>query len=273
MDNPDLTTSVQELMAQITALGLELDALKQRANVIVPPEPPVKLAVSTTRRKVLRQLAGGLLAGLVVGTGTGAAALPEPVEAKFVSNAGTRIATAITTSGSAITGDLPTGTTYKYGLLAYNGNGTTLDTTTAEGFADGGTAVYARGNSTYAMISYSDYTTILARSTSNTVIIGYGQTGNAIYGSSVNGIGVEGYSSYKSGVYGHSITTNFSGVEGQLLTVTGCTVTVVPGLKVAAQFLVYMVRALLEKECTAQARVQQALMVIVGLILAFPAPV
>ena len=67
MDNSDLTSGMQEMMAEMAAMRAELNELKASANALVaPPQPVHKLerVASTTRRKALLKLGGGLVAGL-----------------------------------------------------------------------------------------------------------------------------------------------------------------------------------------------------------------
>jgi hypothetical protein len=120
MNKPDLTPSMQELIAQMAALRAEFNALQQRANSLPQPVQPAQTVVSTNRRSVLRKLAGGLLAGLAVG-GV-AVVIPQPVEAKFVgaSNAGA----VIIPHGSTATGSM--GANRKYGLVANSDDSTDL---------------------------------------------------------------------------------------------------------------------------------------------------
>lgn len=100
MSEQDLTPAMQELMVQMVRMQTELNSLKERANLVIPPEPPAKPIVSTTRRKVLRRLAGGLLAGLAVGSV--GAALPQQAEAKFVAAGGA--GAIVMPSGSTLSG-------------------------------------------------------------------------------------------------------------------------------------------------------------------------
>jgi hypothetical protein len=67
MDNPDLTSTMQEMMAEMAAMRAELSELKTRANLIVPTQPvqPTQEAsplAATTRRRALRKMGGSLVA-------------------------------------------------------------------------------------------------------------------------------------------------------------------------------------------------------------------
>ena len=83
-EQQDLTPAMQAMMAQMARMQAELDSLKTKAHSLPQVAVQPKAEVSTSRRKLLRQLAGGLVAGLVVG-GIGAA-MPGAAEAKLSAN-------------------------------------------------------------------------------------------------------------------------------------------------------------------------------------------
>ena len=65
METDDLTSSMQNMLAEMAAMRAELNDLKARAKVVVTPLQPVhslETVVPTTRRKALIKLGGGLAA-------------------------------------------------------------------------------------------------------------------------------------------------------------------------------------------------------------------
>jgi hypothetical protein len=118
MVNTDLTSTMHKMMAEMGAMRAELDDLKKRANAVARTEPepieqPLRPAViSTTRRKALRRLAGGLLAGLSV-AGV-AAILPGQAEAGFARSGGA--GAILLPAGGTVSYYLPG--TSSYGLIA-----------------------------------------------------------------------------------------------------------------------------------------------------------
>lgn len=68
MDTSDLTPGMQDMMAEMAAMRAELNELKTRANALTsPPSQPqpvqeARPVASTTRRKALLKLGGGLVA-------------------------------------------------------------------------------------------------------------------------------------------------------------------------------------------------------------------
>ncbi len=108
MSDQDLSSAMQEMMAQMARMQAELDSLKERAQALPQNVSQPIAKVSTTRRKLLRRLAGGLVAGLAVG-GIGAI-LPQQAEAKFASAKGW--GAIVLPPGGTITGSTPAGTVY-----------------------------------------------------------------------------------------------------------------------------------------------------------------
>jgi hypothetical protein len=192
MDNPDLASSMQEMMAEMAAMRAELDDLKNRANAVTKLEPvqPVKPVVSTNRRTVLRKLAGGLLAGLAVGSV--AVAMPDLAQAKFVAagGAGAIVMPPGGTTGGSLS---PTGS---YGLIASSSTSLNLAGIGA-GYKIG---VYgsssAAGTNVYGVYGQGGDTGVYGQGTS-TGVAGAGAT-----------YGVSGFSTNGYAVYGHSINSN-----------------------------------------------------------------
>src|SRR5205823_4595941 len=98
-----------------------------------------KPKIATTRRRLLRGLAAGLLAGAAL-------ALPLPSEAKITATAG-RIGGIIAPSGDAAINSLPANPTFKYGGVFLSGTGNFNLSTTAN-LNPSNTAVYARSDNT-----------------------------------------------------------------------------------------------------------------------------
>jgi hypothetical protein len=236
MDNQDLTPAMQELMAQMAAMRAELNDLKERTNVIILPEQQVKPVVSTTRRKALRRLAGGILAGLAVGGVV--AALPEQAEARFVAanGAGAIVVTpGATVSGSlnsnafgligtpdsnlalsslsfvskaGIVGITSSTAPFTYGVFGSGGStgvsgsggtgGTGVSGTGKFGVMGNGTLNGVRGDST------NDYNSIgvYGNSTQGNGVYGNSFSGSGVYGNSTDDVGVRGISTNSLGVYG-----------------------------------------------------------------------
>lgn len=190
MDNANLTSTLQEMLVKMEAMQAELNGLKQRANAVTitqEVEQPARPAVSTTRRKVLRRLAGGLLTGLAVGSV--AAAMPETVEASFVRSGGA--GAIVMRPGGTVTGSLPA-TTF-YGLIA------TPDSTLNIGAYSAG---YTAG--------------VLGTNAGTTNSFGlFGQSADTgVYGSGTK-IGIRGNSNTGCGIQASSTTgTPFSIVPG-----------------------------------------------------------
>jgi hypothetical protein len=191
MSEQDLTLTVQELMAEISAMRAELTELKGRANALPKAEPqPVEKAkaiVSTTRRKLLKRLAGGILAGLAV-TGI-TASLPGQAEAKFVASGGA--GAVVMPTGGTVTGNLPVGTVF--GLYA------TTDASVDLGDFQNGISVKAGvfGNATtsganvYGVIGHGGNYGVYGNGDYYGV---YGEGYVGVYGSGSN-YGVQAYSS------------------------------------------------------------------------------
>jgi hypothetical protein len=185
----DLTSTMQELMAQMAQMKAELDSLKARSQSLTPPLSQPKGEVSTSRRKLLRRLAGGMLAGLAMGSV--AAAVPEQAQAGFVRSGGA--GAILMRPGGTLTGSLPA-TTF-YGLIA------TPDTTLNLGaFSAGYTAGMLGINAGTSSSSFGVF----------------GQGGyTGVYGTSSvsSGRGVSGLAtnSFASGVYGNANSTSSFG--------------------------------------------------------------
>jgi hypothetical protein len=142
MSEQDLGQSVQELRAQMAQMRAELNTLRASAQVLPQAVQPAKGGVSTSRRKALLGLAGGLVGGIgMVGL---AGAVPPDAEAKVSVKAG-RIGAIMTPTGDAAINDLPVGTTFKYGLVALSGTGN-FDLSVPANLFEFNTGVFASGS-------------------------------------------------------------------------------------------------------------------------------
>jgi hypothetical protein len=217
MSDQALTDTVAQLMAQMAAMQAKMDSLQAQAQVQAPPTSLNNVInaednnnykpSNPSRRRMLRRLAGGMLAGLAVGTV--AAAVPESAQARLVidptaPDSSRRVGAVVVPPGTAIPSGVPSGTAgVKYGLVATDGSDSTFDLTKLPGASIG---VYSNG---YTMGVYGF--------SSNTGVYGQGSiygvhgfsSNTGVYGQGSN-IGVEGQSS-NTGVYGSGIV---SGVYG-----------------------------------------------------------
>ncbi len=225
MSDQTLTDTVAQLTAQVAAMQAELSGQRQeiaRLNgklpVIEPATQPTAtldpavatLTANPSRRRMLRRLAGGMLAGLAVGSV--ATSLPPPVEAKFVAAKG--FGAIVMPPGSTITGTVPAGTVYGLyatadatsDLTGYGANTKVgvmgLLTSTESGSTYYGVfgqaknyGVYGQGSS-YGVYGKGDTFGVAGagyygvHGTGTTYwVYGYGTTG--VYGHSFNGVGVK----------------------------------------------------------------------------------
>ena len=183
-------------MAQMRA---ELNSLKAVAQVLSQPVPQSKPVVSTTRRKALLSLAGGLVGGLgMVGIAT---ALPPTTEAKVTAKVGS-VGAIITPTGDAAINNLPVGWPYKYGLVALSGTGD-FDLSLSTNLYPTNIAVFARSNTTGIYGDGGD--TGVYGNSINTGVHGDGSD-TGVYGNGTT-YGVYGYSSSNIGVYGDGANT------------------------------------------------------------------
>lgn len=226
MDNQNLTPTMQELIAQMAAMRAELNNLKERTNVIIPSEQQVKPGVSTNRRKALRRLAGGILAGL--GVAGVVAALPEQAEARFVAANGA--GAIVVPPGATVSGSI---SSYAFGLIGTPDSNLALSSLSFVGKAGIVGITSSTAPFTYGVFGSGGSTGVSGTGgTGGTGVSGtgrYGVTGNGtlngvrgdsttdgnisgVYGNSTQGNGVYGNSFSGSGVYGNS--TNDVGVRG-----------------------------------------------------------
>lgn len=142
MSAQDLGQPVQELMALMAQMRAELNTLKASARVLPQAVQPARPALSTSRRKALLGLAGGLVGGIgMVGL---AGAVPPNAEAKVTAKVG-RIGAIMTATGDAAINDLPGGSAFKYGLVALSGTGN-FDLSLPANVSYANTAVFAHGS-------------------------------------------------------------------------------------------------------------------------------
>lgn len=243
MDNSNLTQTMQEMQAQMMAMRAELNDLKQQAKVVNRPQPepesveqPTPPLVSTTRRRTLRRLAGGLVAGLAVGSV--AAARPQQAQAKFVAAGGA--GAIVMPSGATLSGSPSNGNTY--GLVGTPDSTlamSSLSSVTKAGvvgitaattsfsygvFGSGVVGIFGTGNTAVtgnSGVNGLGYYGVVGNGTQNGVR-GISIKGIGVYGSSSNSTGIEGNSTAGTGVYGNSTegagvfgsSTNNSGVFG-----------------------------------------------------------
>ncbi|HEX2909656.1 MAG TPA: hypothetical protein VH186_02535 [Chloroflexia bacterium] len=203
----DLSSTVQELMAQLIQVKAELDRLKAHSQALPQSvaQSKAKVEVSTTRRNLLRRLAGGLVAGLAVG-GIGAS-LPQPAEAKLSSNPtgnglSGRVGMLVMPPGASVSGTMGGGSTNKVGLLVSGDTSFNVN------------AIAPTVNS--AIIAYDN--------NNGSTIVGLSQTGIAIYGQTDSNYAVRGVSTSSYGVYGttsNTSNTSSSATAGVLGTSTG----------------------------------------------------
>jgi hypothetical protein len=215
MNDLALSDKVEQLLAQMSATQAQMAAMQAELDQFKTPLQPqpqpvvtmlnnavsvieaseAKAAPNSTRRRMLRRLAGGMLAGIAVGTV--AVAVPESAEAKIIGRTG-RVGAVILGSGDSITGDLPGGTYYNYGLVALNGTGPSpFDLAASPYLFAANTAIYARSSGTGVYASGQ-----------RTGVSGSGSIG--VYGSGDYGVQGSGY----TGVVGSGIGDGSTGVEG-----------------------------------------------------------
>jgi hypothetical protein len=220
----DLTLTIQELMAQMRVMQEELDSLKARAQVLPQPTIQSKPQVSTTRRKLLRRLAGGLVAGLAIGSI--GASLPQTAEAKMVANpAGPgltgRVGMLAMPPGSTVSGTLAGGST-KAGLLV--GGDNPFDVSKFTPTVNAAILAYTSGNGSAIVGQTQTGTAVYGQSDSNYGVVGQSTSGIGTYGQSTSNYGVQGSSTNNHGIYGKSSgnvnygvygeNTNYAGVYG-----------------------------------------------------------
>jgi hypothetical protein len=232
MSDQNLTETLKELMAQMTVMQARLEHLQAQLHPadelksgLFNSNNDLVTKLNTTRRRMLRRLAGGILAGLAVG---GAVGVPEGAEAKLVVNplaTSGRVGAIILSNGSSVSGSLPGAGTF--GLIAsssgpsldlsqlgsescgvmglsYTGNGVTGKSTN-----NGASGVYGENTSGgFGVAGRSNYnassTGVLGESTLGKAISAVSSSGYGVYADSPSGTAVAGYSSSGSGIYGSS---------------------------------------------------------------------
>ena len=133
MHEPSLEARLEAMMSELTALRQQVTAQQARLNELESRPTAASLSpnpTTTSRRRMLRRLAGGLVGGLALG-GV-ALATTSPAQARLVSGSSTSIGTfSIAPGGNLPTGNLTPPQGFlppKYGLLGTDG--TTLDLST-----------------------------------------------------------------------------------------------------------------------------------------------
>ncbi len=225
MSNQTLSDKVELLIAQMTAMQARLDSL-QRVDIpsdgrSIPLDKSDGEAKSeqtkpnTSRRRILRRLAGGMLAGLAVGTV--AAMGPENAQARMLvdpraSDSSRRIGAIVVPPGASNPTGIPTGAaTVKYGLVATDGSANPFNLASLPGFSTG---VY--GTSGFYGVVGSGFYGVVGSGTGTYSIgvkgIGTGaDSTTGVYGE--GSTGVEG-SGTDYGVYGTGTVSGSTGVKG-----------------------------------------------------------
>lgn len=217
MSAQDLGQPVQELMALMAQMRAELNTLKASAGGLPQAVQPARPALSTSRRKALLGLAGGLVGGIgMVGL---ASAVPPNAEAKVTAKAG-RIGAIMTATGDAAINDLPGGSAFKYGLVALSGMGN-FDLSLPANLNQSNTAVFASSDNTGVYSSGSSYG-VFGNSSDYTGVRGNGAT-YGVFGNS-NNTGVFGNGTIaggqfiggNGGSFGAAATAGFGFLSGNL---------------------------------------------------------
>ena len=204
MSEQDTTPSIQKLMTQMSQMRAELNTLKTAAQHLPQAVGQTKLTTSTTRRKALLGLAGGLVGAVGM---VGIAATPPTAGAKVAAKVG-RVGAVIAPAGDAALNDLPSGTS-KYGLIALSGRGN-FDLSLATNVVERNCAMFASSNDTGV---YGNGDTIGVYGKSNNIGVFGDGSSYGVYGKS-NNIGVYG-NGVDYGVYGvGDIGGSFSGSVG-----------------------------------------------------------
>ncbi len=186
-----LLEKMEAMLERMAAMQVELDGLKaQRPSAPSTPEPGTAArATGTGRRQMLRRLAGGMVAGLAVGTV--AAVVPENAQARMIvdpvaSDSSRRIGAIVVPTGTARPTGIPNGAaTVKYGLVATDGSVSPFDLASLPGDSTG---VYGSGDNTGVYGS------------------GTGVFSTGVYGSGLYGVQGTGIGSASTGVYGSGNT-------------------------------------------------------------------
>jgi hypothetical protein len=177
----------QALLALIAAMQVELNELRQQVGLIKSNESvvttttiPASVGSVTSRRRMLRRLSGGIVAGLAM-----AAVVPENAQARMIvdpvgSDSSRRIGAIVVPPGTASPTGIPNGdATVKYGLVATDGSVSPFDLATLPGFSSG---VYGNGykNGVFGEGGTGVYGT--GNGEGNTGVFGIGNTGVTGYG-------------------------------------------------------------------------------------------
>lgn len=192
MDNPDLTLTVQNMMAKMAAMQAELNSLKERAQALPQNNGSLTIptTITSTRRKTLKRLDLALLGGAAAATAVGLPAVEAKVIANPQSNGlANRAGMLVGPPGAAAPINPTPSGSYTYGLIA-TGEAIPLDLTT---LPHGNTGIYGYGK--------------------NFGVYSIGTFGAGVHGESTSGVGVDGMGA--TGVSGTGIGTGSIGVWGQ----------------------------------------------------------
>lgn len=191
-----LTQFVKEQQAELTRLKT---LLPQTAAETFSAVPVLEAnGPKSNRRRMLRRLATGLVAGVAAAGGVAALSESQVAEAKFVP--GGSVGAVVVLPGASVSGTLPAN---KIGLFATTDNSTNLSNIPPATLGNSG------------VVGYS--------ATSNRGVSGFSSSGIGVYGDGGNsGIGVFGQANQSSGVYGANTfgagvtgnSTNGKGVDG-----------------------------------------------------------
>jgi hypothetical protein len=198
----ELRELVAALQRQVADQQDQISSLKTITQTQPAPAPQLSQneVANTSRRRMLKKLAVGLVAG--VGTATAAVAAPQAAQAKFVASKGA--GAIVMPADGAVSNNLPATTVY--GLIATPDP--TLDLNSFSPNIKGGVLGYTNQPGSYGVFGFSTNS--------------YG-----VYGVSTNSFGVYGVGTNSFGVYGYSPSNN--GVLGS----TGIGVDATPGNPIA----------------------------------------
>lgn len=236
MDTTDLTSSMQDMLAEIANMRAELTNLKARSNALVQPAQNMKSTITNTRRTTLKRLGLALLGGAAAATALG----QSPVQAKVIANPqannfANRVGMLVVPPGStppsgSLVGsntygllvsadttafDLSTFFTENTGIYATSTNGTAVGAISKNGTGvkgSGGTYGVAGDGGTYGVYGASDIYGVYGNghigvngqgdgTANNTGVSGTGLTGVSGTGSGAGSTGVYGTGAQYAGLF------------------------------------------------------------------------
>jgi hypothetical protein len=150
MSDQALSHKLELMMARMAAMQAEINTQRHeisrlnsslRLSAAEAPVDATPANPNPTRRRMLRRLAGGMLAGLAIGGA--AAAIPENAQARLVADPTSidnsrRVGAIIVPPGTDTLGGIPAGgPTVKYGLVATDGYNSTFKLSNLPGVSAG----------------------------------------------------------------------------------------------------------------------------------------